>query len=282
MKIAVLADIHGNYIALKTCVEYILERGITTFIFLGDYLGDLPYVHETMQYLYELNKTYDCYFIKGNKEDYWLNFDPAWKAPSSTTGCLAYTYQQLTPEDFSFFQKLQISQILTLEQRRPVLICHGSPDQVNEKMLPDNERTLEILRHSPVHLILCGHTHVQRVISAGQTIAVNPGSVGMSLNGHGKAQFAILNDNSSDWDYELVSLAYDVEQTIRALHEKGLSKAAPFWCKVTEYVLRTGEISHGTVLGKAMALCREELGECHWPDIPERFWEMAVQELIKR
>lgn len=31
-----------------------------------------------------------------------------------------------------------------------------------------------------------------------------------------------------------------------------------------------------------MALCQEELGECHWPDIPERFWEMAVQELIKR
>lgn len=106
MKIAVLADIHGNYIALKTCVEYILERGITTFIFLGDYLGDLPYVHETMQYLYEINETYDCYFIKGNKEDYWLNFDPAWKAPGSATGCLAYTYQQLTPKDFSFFQKL--------------------------------------------------------------------------------------------------------------------------------------------------------------------------------
>jgi hypothetical protein len=29
-----------------------------------------------------------------------------------------------------------------------------------------------------------------------------------------------------------------------------------------------------------MELCREETGECMWPDIPEKCWAKAVNELI--
>jgi hypothetical protein len=29
-----------------------------------------------------------------------------------------------------------------------------------------------------------------------------------------------------------------------------------------------------------MELCREETGKCVWPDIPEEFWEQAVNEMI--
>lgn len=74
MEIAVLSDIHGNYVALERCITYSLERGIRTFIFLGDYIGELAYPERTMQILYELRKEYQCYFIKGNKEEYWINY----------------------------------------------------------------------------------------------------------------------------------------------------------------------------------------------------------------
>ena len=45
-------------------------------------------------------------------------------------------------------------------------------------------------------------------------------------------------------------------------------------------LLRTGETSHGTVLAKAMELCRNELGECNWPNVPEKYWDLAVREMI--
>jgi predicted phosphodiesterase len=35
MDIAVLSDIHGNYIALEHCLEYALSHNINTFIFFG-------------------------------------------------------------------------------------------------------------------------------------------------------------------------------------------------------------------------------------------------------
>ena len=43
LNIAVLSDIHGNYVALQKCLDYAANIGIDTFIFLGDYLGELAY-----------------------------------------------------------------------------------------------------------------------------------------------------------------------------------------------------------------------------------------------
>jgi predicted phosphodiesterase len=44
MDIAVLEDVHGNYVALERCLEYAFSRNIITFFFLGDYVR--PYIHE--------------------------------------------------------------------------------------------------------------------------------------------------------------------------------------------------------------------------------------------
>ena len=64
MDIAVLADVHGNYIALERCLEYAFSRNINTFIFLGDYIGELAYPERTMQILYDVKDRYKCYFIR--------------------------------------------------------------------------------------------------------------------------------------------------------------------------------------------------------------------------
>ena len=60
MEIAVLADIHSNYVALERCLAYAFSRNIKTFIFLGDYVAELAYPQRTMQRLYDLSKEYQC------------------------------------------------------------------------------------------------------------------------------------------------------------------------------------------------------------------------------
>ncbi len=64
MEIAVLSDIHGNYVALERCLEYAFSQNIDTFIFLGDYIGELAYPERTMQFLYDLNNSYEMLFRK--------------------------------------------------------------------------------------------------------------------------------------------------------------------------------------------------------------------------
>ena len=73
MKIAVMADIHSNVEAFKTCIAEAERRGVTEYIFLGDYLGDMANPQETLKLMDEIKKNYPCTFIRGNKEDYWIN-----------------------------------------------------------------------------------------------------------------------------------------------------------------------------------------------------------------
>ena len=75
MKIAVLSDIHGNHFALEKCIEEIKNRQIDKLIFLGDYLGELAYPQKTMNIINTLRQCYECYFVRGNKEDYWIEYE---------------------------------------------------------------------------------------------------------------------------------------------------------------------------------------------------------------
>ncbi len=282
-EIAVLSDIHGNYIALKRCVEYVLERGIQTFFFLGDYLGELAYPQRTMEMLYDLDRQYDCLFIRGNKEDYWLTYAAKggkWQDCHSTTGSLVYTYSHLRERDLKFYQSLEISRDICIEGMPKLTACHGSPYKVNDKMFADNPRTYEVMDACGSDVLLCGHTHVQdRLVYRGRKL-LNPGSVGVPLYSGGLMQFLILHGGDGVWEEELISLPYDTERVIAELYEEELDKHAPCWCRVTEYLLRKGDICHADVLERAMELCRQQEGSCVWPDIPESCWEQAVKEMI--
>ncbi|MDV3426213.1 MAG: metallophosphatase family protein [Bacillota bacterium] len=284
MDIAVLADVHGNYVALERCLEYALSHNIRTFFFLGDYIGELAYPERTMKILYDVYDRYRCYFIKGNKEDYWLKYrdsgEEGWKDKNSSSGSLLYSYNFLTSRDLDFFAQLQPVREITVGDMEAITICHGSPNKINEKMLPDDDRTIQVVDSVKTSIILCGHSHVQRKIVHNEKYVLNPGAVGVPLFSEGKTQFLILHGSGGIWSEEFISLEYDVDKVIRDMHEVKLNEHAPYWSLITENILRGGNISHGRILLRAMELCREETGDCVWPDIPEKCWAQAVNEII--
>lgn len=308
MKLAVLSDVHGGYVALQACLERAFQEQVDAFVFLGDYLGELAYPRRTMELLYESARQYQCYFIKGNKEDYWLNYHEkgvryvVWKEVDSTTGMLYYVYHQLKEKDFKFFGSLELSKELAFEGLPTLTICHGSPESTRQKLLPKDGKTQDILEKSATDIILCGHTHRQGTIflenqQGGIGIGeaqeqadnnfserkriLNPGSVGMPLESGGKAQFLIMHGENGQWREEFISLDYDVERVIAELEEEHLFEIAPGWCTVTKKALREGKPSHGDVLARAMTLCKETTGVCDWPDIPEVYWEQAIEEMVE-
>lgn len=284
MDIAVFSDIHGNYVAFEKCLEYALEREIDTFIFLGDYLGEFSYPQKTMDIIYGMKEKYTCFFVRGNKEDYWINrradMNCEWKAGNSTVGALQYCYANLSEKDIDFFGHLPVCQEINIEGTESLLACHGSPYKNNEKLLPNDDKTQNILAQCTHGYILCGHTHIQGVIEHNGKIVLNPGAVGVSLHSGGRAQFMILHKDIQGWNHEFISLDYDQEKVIRELQESGLEDVAPHWSRVTKHLILTGEVSHGTVLSRAMQLCAEEQGSCIWYDIPVQYWDRAIAELM--
>lgn len=285
MTIAVLSDIHGNYPAFKRCVEYAFEKNARAFVFLGDYAGELAYPTKTMDLIYELSDQYPCYFVRGNKEDYWASYRKSgqwdyWKDGDSTTGALFYTYHALREKDLDFLESLPLTREVKLDGLPAFTICHGSPDNISEHLPKNENRARELLEQSPTSLILCGHTHIQAGFTWNGKKILNAGAVGVPLKSGGKSQFLLLHDRNGDWKEEFVSLSYDVTQTLRDLKAEQMDAHAPFWNTVTKRLLADGRISHGTVLNRAMELCRQELGTCQWPKIPEKYWEQAVEEFF--
>ncbi len=286
MEIAVIADLHGNYEAFKACVSYLANRSIEAILFLGDYVGEFGFPQQTMALLKQLDESYTCHWIKGNKEDYWLkqqaSSEALWKEYDSTTGSLYYTYHQLTPDDLAFFASLPITRDVHFPGYPPITLCHGSPLKVNQPLLINDEDTQRILASCPGDLIVCGHTHIQQVITGNNRRAINPGSIGVPLYSQQKTQFMILHGEEGQWREEFISLNYAMELEIERLSQSGLSLYAPYWTKTTIQILRHGNDSHARVLSLAMAYCEQERGECIWPFIPEIYWERAYRELYEK
>ncbi len=282
MKIAVLADIHSNYIALKACLEHAEKQGVNQFIFLGDYIGECGNPQKTMDMLYEVRTKYPCYFVKGNKEDCWLGFvkdEGNWlKYGDSITGTLLYQFERRREEELHFFESLPISQKVVIDGFPEITICHGSPISNKQSMRDGEEETFIVMEACETEMILYGHSHRRRIIQHGSKVAYNPGSVGAPMESDGMAQYMILQTTENGWEIEYEDVEYDVEGAICALREEGLDKYAPCWSKITENLLRKGDISHGQILRRAMELCYLETGASNWPDIPERFMEMSLQE----
>ncbi len=286
MELAVLSDIHGNYAAFKKCYEYALSKNINTFVFLGDYLGEFAYPQKTMQLIYEMSSKHECYFVRGNKEDYWINrrknVNCEWIHGNRSVYPMVYCFDNLTERDLDFFESLPLNITLSFEGTTDLFVCHGSPNSNREKMITSNPNFAQIIDDCHTRYILCGHTHIQAEYVQNEKFVLNPGAVGVPLySANGNAQLMIMKSNANNWTYEFVSLDYDKRESINDLKESGLYEHTPYWCQITEHLIYNSKVSHGQVLNRAYALCSSEMGSCTWYDIPDRYWNIAIGELLK-
>jgi putative phosphoesterase len=285
MRIAVMADIHSNHIALETCFAEAQRRNAEIFIFLGDYLGDLAYPQKTLEYLDGIKKKYPCIFIRGNKEDYWINHkngkhrDWVWEAGRSGSGMLAYVYNHLTLEQIENFEKMPISMTMRYQGFPDFVICHGSPWKTNESMREDYDYIDELTKRLETELTICAHFHIQSKYTRNGKLVINPGAVGVPLRSNGQAQFMMLEGISGKWETEFITLQYDRERAIQEMDEEKLSEQAPGWCRITKEVLRHGQATHLMTLMKAQELYEQHTGINDWKNIPEEYWNMALEEM---
>ena len=280
-KIAVIGDIHSNYVGLEKCIDHALSRKADEFLFLGDYISDCPYPQRTMKIIYEMNKNYKCSFIRGNREDYMLNHrknpQERWTY-SSASGSLLYTYENLTEKDFSFFESLDIKGYYEKEGYQPFRYCHGSFVRSNEILEPGAKNTVQLMSDLDVDLLISGHVHFQEEKSYDKKKILHPGAVGVPWYFDGKTQYMMLHREENGWEAEFFQLEYDVEKIVKDFESSGLLEKAPYWSKITIHTLRTGNDHNSACLNRAMQLCEEAEGTVAWPDIPEKYWQQAVRE----
>lgn len=241
MRIAALSDIHGNLPALEAVIADAEARGCESFVNLGDILSGPLWPRETADAL----MARDWVTIAGNHERQVLSFGPGRIGPSDR-----YAKQSLSDRHLSWLAALSP----TLQFSADMFFCHGTPESDLDYFLEavDGERvraaTSEEIRakaHSRTErLILCGHSHVARVVNLGdgRTVA-NPGSVGLQAyesdfpsphvveNGSPLARYGIWDGS----DFALVEVAYDYQSAAA----RAMSNDRPDWA----IALRTGRMN---------------------------------------
>lgn len=297
-EVAVLADIHGNYLALKACLDFARRRGIRYYLFLGDYITDHPYPQRVLELLYEAKSRFDCRWVRGNREEYVIDYranggkqgdGTAW-TDSSAQGALLYCYENLTDRDIDWFESLPIAGSWQIENAPPIAYCHGSPFRTRASLARDPE-VLERMAALPEDFHIAGHTHRYRKFWVrGKQILCAP-SVGVptfrrsrrsgpQVTEYAKvAPMTILRPIGGSWREEVIPVPYDWEGTIKNLEVSGLSRRAPVWAAMLRHVVLTGEDPTMVVPSWAQALYREETGkQAGWPQVPEEYWRRAAKE----
>lgn len=278
MKIAVLSDIHSNYSALEACLAFAKHLGAEGYVFLGDLVSDFAYPNDTIARLRALSQQNMCYFVRGNREEYLIrhrkNPNDGWK-PSSQTGSLLYTYENLTAEDMDFIEGMGRSARIEIEDCPPILACHGSPSQPDEIVYPGSERCDALLAGMDAQVMLVGHSHSQFRYEAGGRQMINPGAVGSPVNGQTKAQFSLLDCQSGRWRARMLNVDYDIAGELRRFDQSGLKDVAFIWALMAREQLRTGRSRAEQCIELARALGQLDKNA----PIDEVYFENAAKEL---
>lgn len=217
-RIAIISDIHGNLPALQAVIADLRTRNAARVVNLGDHASGPLWPAATLDLLIEQ----DWISIAGNHDRQLVSQPPEQHGASDR-----HAYAELTARHRAWLAALPAQAHLSHD----ILLCHGTPDS-------DSRPLLETVAHGGARLalpaeirrrlggeaapiILCGHTHLPRLVQLDQTLIINPGSVGLPAyeddspephvveNGSPHARYALLDATERGWQVAFIALDYD-------------------------------------------------------------------------
>jgi putative phosphoesterase len=184
MLLGLVADVHCNVEAFDRAVAEMAPL-VDEIVLLGDAVYEYRFCNEVVGAARRLGMRY----IQGNHEMVLLgpHGDRARSAPTVDPANVAYLRDRPTRID------------VRLDGKR-ICMVHGSPWRPHNEYLYPGARTLSRSPELGVHILLLGHTHVPMVERVGQTLVVNPGSLGESRDPSGdrSVSYAVLDTSSEE------------------------------------------------------------------------------------
>jgi len=222
-RLVVLADIHGNSIALRAVLADLAKQGGADAVII---LGDLAvFGPDPVGVLNIIRQIGSAYLIRGNTDRYLVEGkypgQPGsldWQ--SRVLASFPWTAQELGRTGLRFLADLPATQLLRLGPRHTILAVHGSPRSDEENIRPDTPvaELVPMINSQAYNLLLCAHTHLpcDRMV-AGRRV-VNVGSVGLPFDGDPRASYALVNLRpGGEYYIKFRRVSYDIEQVVRQL-----------------------------------------------------------------
>ncbi len=296
LRFAVLADVHGNLPALEAVLDDVRRYDVDGIWALGDLIGG-----PGQNRIVHLLRALDAVLIRGNNENYLLEFDDG-DAPERRTARqwapMRWAYHDLEPALLDFVAAWPEQRVVAPDGAAPVRLVHGSPRRANEPLFPDRDAErmqrfqeagffVDGRRPTPLREALagidepalaCGHTHIPWVQCQDGCLAFNPGSVGGAIDGDTRAQYALLTWRDGAWHVELRAVAYDFERLRQDFVESGFLAQAGALARAMLLGIGNGQNAAYYLVIHAARLAAQA-GLDGGLVVPDSVWERAVETL---
>lgn len=231
MRVGLISDLHGNLAALEAVLAELERDRVDELVCLGD-IAVGPQGPETLARLRSLG----CPTVQGNWDDWFAAGIPPLRGEHGRRLIEQGEWwtARLSDADLKYLGELPINHELSLRGER-VLCYHGSPRSHTDAIHPGtSDDELGALLHGHDAAVFAGgHTHIQLTRPYGQSLVVNPGSVGLPFEAWPPssstrvlpwAEYAIL-DLDGQPSLDLRRTDYDVESVLQLTLESGVPHA---------------------------------------------------------
>jgi len=214
MRIAIIADIHGNHLSLKAALRDIEKEATDTIFVAGDYLGYYYHADEVINALSELGPE----AIRGNHDEVFLDIYKGNKGLGERYrkkygSSMDIAIDRLKDEQISYLSSLPEKKVLTFKDKK-ILLCHGSPWDINEYIYPNSSSEIfKRFASEEYDIIIMGHTHHPMLKQIGNILLINPGSLGQARTAPCGAHWALLDIDRMQLEQKVTS--YDMDSVIR-------------------------------------------------------------------
>jgi predicted phosphodiesterase len=202
MRVAALADVHGNAPALEAVLAELAAESVDLIVFCGDLTwGPLP--NETLELVRAIETP--VRFVRGNADrsiGVHLDERGTWLAA------------QHGADEAAFVNGFDESVVADVDGLGPTRFVHGSPRSDEECVTPRTppERVAEFMAGVPERVVVTAHIHVSYDRRVGDVRLVGPGSVGRPYEDEPGARWALLGPDvqlrRTDFDHERTAALY--------------------------------------------------------------------------
>ena len=220
MRLAIIADIHGNLPAFEAVLDHITHQAVDQTVIAGDIVVGSP----DSAACWQLAQSLGCPMVRGNHERYVFQFDTPAAEPLWMT-------QQFAPLHWAVAQ-LSAHERASLEAQPTHLRLSDAPELVivHASLRSDVD---SLHAHTPEsqlpamfpnlreQLVVRAHNHVAATRIWNKHTIVTSGSVGLTLDGIPTAKYLIVERRVNDWHITHQSVPYDLDKAVERFHTSG-------------------------------------------------------------
>lgn len=241
MRLAVLADIHGNLPALQAVLDDLTNTPVDGYLLAGDYFA-CPFSAETTRLIaglpgWKIHGNGELYFRRARAGDH----PPAWNTARQFQ-MFRWQMSTFTSEDWDLIDSLPEQLVIQPPGADSIRLVHGSHHSPFQGVHPERADSVlpAVWKETEEAVFICGHTHEPWIVEQDGRLALNPGAVCGPLDGYVGAEYALLNWDGKRWQAKLCRVKYDINQVRQAFLDSGMMAATGALARCLLAAIETG------------------------------------------